>query len=242
MDIVRTSEPAIDAGRRIGGAIRTATEAGQSVLLHIAGGSAAAVLDSIPFDLPYQKVTCAVTDERVSTASGENNFAALSASAWFVRAEDEGMEAIDTTAHVGESPEALRDRFDAAVRTWHDRNPGGAVIGLFGIGTDGHTAGMIPGCLSDAEFEERFCGDAWVATLDATGVNPFPERVTLTLSYIKDRVDTAIVYAVGKEKKVILDKILTSDAAGEGSAEGLAAMPALVFKNHSESVIVTDSE
>lgn len=215
--IVTSKEPAKEAGIRIGEAIKSAHMLDQNrpILLHIAGGSAMDVLDFIPFGLnfEYATVTCTVTDERFSFVPDENNFGKLSKHAWYAFAREMGMDVIDTSVEEGDTLESHAARFEEALRTWHARNPDGVVIGLFGVGVDGHTAGIIPGCVSDEEFDKRFLGEQWVATLDATGHNPIPLRVTLTLSYIRDHVDHAYVYAVGDEKQPLLKLLVAGNVS-----------------------------
>lgn len=69
------------------------------------------------------------------------------------------------------------------------------VVGLFGIGADGHTAGILPG--SQAVHEQNLVS-AYIA--------PDYERITITPAAIA-KINLAIVYATGYEKATALQNL-----------------------------------
>ncbi|TAL14516.1 hypothetical protein EPN95_02895 [Patescibacteria group bacterium] len=94
-------------------------------------------------------------------------------------------------------------------------------VGLFGMGTDGHTAGIKPG----------------TSAVDATGWataftgNDF-ERITITFDAIK-QLDEVVVQAMGADKTAILDSLLHEDIE-------IKVQPAQVLKSVAKSTIFTD--
>lgn len=93
-------------------------------------------------------------------------------------------------------------------------------IGFFGIGADGHTAGIKPksAALTAQRLAEHFIGEDF-------------ERITVTPKLIA-ALDEAVVYAVGAEKQSQLDK-LTKDL-------DIAEQPAQVLKGASSLTIFND--
>lgn len=72
-------------------------------------------------------------------------------------------------------------------------------IGLFGIGTDGHTAGIKPNSpgVDDSRLVVEYVGDDF-------------ERITITTEAIK-RLDEAVLYVRGHEKDAQIEKLLHED-------------------------------
>lgn len=97
------------------------------------------------------------------------------------------------------------------------------VIGQFGIGSDGHTAGILP--LSAACLEN----DRFVAYYRAADF----ERITLSFRALK-MVDQAYVFAFGNNKRETLQKLLDNDAE-------LEDQPAQIFRQFiKESYIINN--
>jgi 6-phosphogluconolactonase/glucosamine-6-phosphate isomerase/deaminase len=92
-------------------------------------------------------------------------------------------------------------------------------LGFFGIGPDGHTAGMLPD--SPAVTAQGF----------ASGYSANYERITMTVPAIR-RLDEAVVYAVGENKWPVLDQL-------EGQVE-LTKQPAQALKPVSKLTIFND--
>jgi 6-phosphogluconolactonase/glucosamine-6-phosphate isomerase/deaminase len=94
------------------------------------------------------------------------------------------------------------------------------VIGLFGIGTDGHTAGILPN--SPATQAEGF------ATSYTT---PEFKRITMTFQAIK-QVDEVLLYATGEHKHKMLDRLEQEIRLNE--------QPAQILKQISQFSIYND--
>lgn len=89
------------------------------------------------------------------------------------------------------------------------------VVALMGIGLDGHTAGIIPYSEDPKKFKDLFEGDEALVNYNAGHKNFHPLRTTVSISFLKNRVDQAFVYVKGEEKKEILKKVLESKNTAE---------------------------
>ncbi len=100
------------------------------------------------------------------------------------------------------------------------------IVGLFGIGSDGHTAGILPGSplsVETAEDEGRFA---------AGYVTDRFTRITVAPPFFR-YIDYAVAYAAGSEKRAAL-------ATLEREAP-IAAQPAQLLKRARETVVFTDA-
>jgi len=94
-------------------------------------------------------------------------------------------------------------------------------IGLFGMGTDGHTAGLKPGttAVTATGWATDFSGDDF-------------ERITMTFDAIK-QLDEVVIQAMGADKTEILDTFIHQGLPPE-------AQPAQVLKLVAKSTLFTD--
>jgi len=95
------------------------------------------------------------------------------------------------------------------------------VIGQFGIGADGHIAGILPGSPATTATE-------WVVAYEA----PPYTRVTLSFPALR-RIDAAYVIAMGDDKRTALHKLETENLP-------LAEQPSQILKELSEAYIYND--
>lgn len=95
------------------------------------------------------------------------------------------------------------------------------VIGQFGLGADGHTAGILPGSVGVHEKEKIVIG--------YTG--PDYQRITTTPAYFP-KIDLAIGVALGKNKTEVIKRIPT-----EVSAD---VQPAQLLLKTKELIVYTD--
>jgi 6-phosphogluconolactonase/glucosamine-6-phosphate isomerase/deaminase len=92
-------------------------------------------------------------------------------------------------------------------------------LGLFGMGSDGHTAGLLPGS-SALESQEL--------AADFTG--PDFERITMTPAAIA-KLDEAVLYAVGKTKHAVLAQLKRDVQLNQQPAQVLKHVPRLTVFN-----------
>jgi 6-phosphogluconolactonase/glucosamine-6-phosphate isomerase/deaminase len=98
------------------------------------------------------------------------------------------------------------------------------VIAIMGIGSDGHTAGIMPFPKNHTLFQKLFEDeDRWVVSYDAEDKNPYPLRITVTIPFLKKNVQQVIAFVVGQEKSTALRYVIATD-------ESVAKTPARVMR------------
>jgi 6-phosphogluconolactonase/glucosamine-6-phosphate isomerase/deaminase len=176
-------------------ALRSHLANNERVLWLLSGGSAIDVAVRVSQLLPidYQEnLYVMLMDERYGTVGhADSNWKGMQA-AGFDFAKVTAMPTLD-----GYDAERTRDLFEQHFTElmkacqYH--------VGLFGIGADGHTAGILPHSEASASHE--------VVAMYSAG--PF-QRITLTADALK-RLDEAFVYAIGKDKWPVMAQILNED-------------------------------
>ncbi len=208
----------------------------QPVLCLVSGGSALEVLDVVRVPEDCRHLTLAVVDERFSSDPSVNNFAQLAATEFFASVIRKGGQSIDTRPNQGETVAGLAQRFQSSLTAWKHQFPEGMVVALLGIGADGHTAGILP--VPDHEqdwFASCFNdSDQWVVGYDAGRKNPYPVRVTTTLSFLRERVDQSIAFAIGESKRDAIRRVFAD--TGE-----LYTTPARILREMRQVTLVVES-
>ena len=203
----------------------------QSVLLLLSGGSAFSILEHVDSNIVGSDVTIGMLDERFSKDETVNNFAQFSQLAFYKEAVRYGASFIDTRVKENESQSELADRFEQALRSWKKIYPEGVCIATMGMGANGHTAGIMPFPENPTLFQKLFDDDThWVAAYDAETKNPYPLRVTVTLSFLRQVMDHAVIFIAGREKEGVLNQVLSE----EGTC---AKTPARVVRDMKDAVL-----
>lgn len=132
-----------------------------------------------------------------------------------------GFDAQGLTLHqvlLGEDIETTTTRYDGLLNTLFEKSD--YTIGLFGMGADAHTSGLLPGnpVMEDTHFVGRYDG-------------PDFQRVTTTPTCIRS-IDEAVLYAVGDNKWPALAEL---EADGDVNNQ-----PVRVLKDISSLHIFTD--
>jgi 6-phosphogluconolactonase/glucosamine-6-phosphate isomerase/deaminase len=209
MDVIETTAPVSAAGAALGSLLTEQSD--RATLLLVSGGSALAILESVPASTLSPHLTITVLDERYSPDPAVNNFSQLSRTHFFERAQAQGAHFIPTTVTEGMSRTALRAGYAQALTEWHHNHPTGQVLATLGIGADGHTAGIFPN-VPTVDFN----GPEWVVDYTVPeGTNPYPERVTVTNTFLKTMVDSAVGY-FDRVQKPTLVGVVRSPAAAQG--------------------------
>ena len=194
-------------------AIITQLEAGKKVLWLIPGGSSIAVaveVAKILIGSPFGKLTVTLTDERYGEMNHQDsNWLQLQQAGFYL------PEAHLIPVLSGKDKEATTE--DYAMCLKEELANTDYSIGFFGIGDDGHTAGILPG--SPAVHSEHL-------TADYSGGNF--ERITITPKVIA-QLDEAFVYAVGESKWAALLKLESEVALNEEPAQILKQVPKLTI-------------
>lgn len=204
------------------------------VLLLLAGGSSVELYNGINPEFLSADITVTVTDERFSEELDVNNFAILQATSFYNDLIQVDAFCINTQPNGGESMAECAARFEKNLKEWKRDFPKGTIIAVYGMGADGHTGGMIPGVLSDAEFTQKFnTEDVWVSDIDATGAIEHPLRFSTTISFMKSQVNHALFYVTGSAKKEAFTRAVSGSTT-------YAETPASVMCDMKDVVVFTD--
>lgn len=200
--------------------IGQALEKGEQVAWFVSGGSAIAVAVTVSTRLPAsQRLQVLQVDERYGLPNHpdanwrrlrEAGFAADKFHCWPVLGDRD----------LAGSTEA----YDQLVATMLGESQ--LRVGLFGIGDDGHTAGLLPGssALNSEQFVASFQG-------------PDYQRITMTAAAI-NRLDLAVAYAVGDSKRPALNDLLQDQSFRWQPAQALKlADESFVFNDQLEAAV-----
>lgn len=225
-----SEKPAEGAGKYISDLL--AVNHGRPILLMLAGGSSLSVLNYINPQYLGSHITVTVTDERFTDDIVDNNFSNLQSQSFYNDLVNVDAYCIDTQIYGDETVTGHAERFEKNINDWKKEFPKGIIIALYGIGADGHVAGIIPGIMSDDEFDKHFNSSRLVAHLDAGSKNERPLRVTSTFSLMR-QVDFPLFFVSGNEKKEALEKTLSNDGK-------MTETPARIIKEMKPSFVFTD--
>ena len=212
-----TNDPIVDAAHHIANVIDAHTRQGKRVLWLASGGSGVAVAESVTNLLTghdTSRLTVSLTDERYGPIDHANEN-------WRILLDHHAIPAgADTFRPLdGASIDHATQQFDAWLK--HQFEVTDYTIGLFGIGADGHTAGIKPHSHPLDErtsFAYSFTGEDF-------------ERITMTFGAI-ERLDEIVIQAAGADKKAALAAALSPD-------QSLAEVPAHIFTRHPHAIVYT---
>ncbi len=223
-------EAARGLARDISGYVREQTV---PALLLLSGGSALSVVERLSVWDDMKGLTIVALDERFDPTNRESNLAHIAGTTWFSRATANGASAIDTGTLPVDTSETLAERFSQALAAWRMAHPTGIIVGLFGMGDDGHTAGIFPLPEDERTFTERFQGERAVVAYRAPDTVKNPFRITVTLSYIRSFA-RGFAYLCGENKRKKLDQLRRNEPLP------LSVFPAGILKELPMVSIATD--
>ena len=230
MEVIETERLKEDAGKVLTEVLRA--HAQKPILLMLSGGSALSVLEYVKVEIIGSHITITVLDERFSLDSTINNFTQLEQTAFYAACVERNAHFIPTKVSDGDSIEKVRDRFDSALHKWKEQHPDGVIIATMGIGKDGHTAGIFPG-----KYAVDFNGGSWVSSYNVPNeVNPYPDRITVTNTFLREQVDEAILIVTGGEKAQIFKELYDLLQQGENKFE----KPMSVILKMKKVILCTD--
>lgn len=210
-------ENAGQVGEVITRLIRTHLDEGEQVLWLVSGGSAVSIAVETSRllqqgQVPTGKLVVSLVDERYGEVGhADSNWRQLM---------DGGFELPGARLEPvlkGKGMEATAADFSAFLEEWLGRAD--YRIGLLGIGPDGHTTGILP-------RSSAVDAPGLVATYEGGGYR----RITTTAGAL-EKLDEAVVYAVGKAKWPVLDKLESELPATEQPAQLLKRIPNLTIYN-----------
>ncbi len=183
--------------------IKKARAENKTILFLTSGGSAFLILEYIKEAALGPDITIGVLDERFDPTNEANQFSRLKDTTFYNTALGKSCKFIDSSVNKWQTLEELAKEFENSLRLWKKGNPDSMIISTIGMGPDGHTSGIMPFPEDPPRFNELFKGKDWVTSYDAEGKNPYPLRVTTTLTFLKT-IDHPIVYIIGNDKKTAL--------------------------------------
>lgn len=204
----------------------------RDVLFLSSGGSAMGVLDRIHESVIAPYLTIGIFDERYDPTNKTSNYAQLRKTAFYKRAVQHGCRLIDTSTQPGQTQEELADYYENELRSWRARHPRGAIMATMGIALNGHTAGIMPFPDEPERFRELFEKERWIVAYDATGKNPYPNRVTTTYTFLR-HVDIVGVFLVGAPKGKVFRDVVEGDDC--------ATLPGRIVKTLPRGAVYTDA-
>jgi 6-phosphogluconolactonase/glucosamine-6-phosphate isomerase/deaminase len=206
---------------------------GEPALLLLSGGSSLEVMDYISTKHFGQNITIAFVDERWSKTPADLNLTSFLESDFYHKIKNRRLDILNIKTEGTKSFKVSAKLFEKELENWFLDTPKGKAIGIFGVGCDGHTAGVMPYPEKQKWFNNAFVGKSWVIGYDATGKNPLAERISVTLSFIKKKIRTAFVYITGEEKRGALARLIADKGI-------LAETPARIYRGIQRSIIFTD--
>jgi 6-phosphogluconolactonase/glucosamine-6-phosphate isomerase/deaminase len=188
------------------------------VLWIVPGGSSIPAAVEIMKSLPEEEtknLAIFLTDERYGEVGHINSNAKQLADAGFASKQAIFVPALAP----GFSLEETKERYSEAVKRAFEHAE--VIIGLFGIGTDGHLAGILP-------HSEAIEADGWVTAYTASEHT----RVTLTFEALR-HLSVAYAFVFGEAKKQALELLQNEDLP-------LADEPSQILKELPEAYIYND--
>jgi 6-phosphogluconolactonase/glucosamine-6-phosphate isomerase/deaminase len=227
MEIIHTDNPAENAGMALIALLIKYQN--KPILLLLSGGSSLSLIDEVDTNFIGKNVTLGIVDERCTKNEADRNFTKLAATDFFKSAIANGASVLSPNILPCSEAGNVATDWSSQLRNWFLTNPDGICIATLGIGPDGHIAGMFPG-----EWPVDFFGSDLVVSYSVPKeVNPFTNRLTITNTFLLEKVDHAIVYVVGQEKAPIL-KII------EEKSDSLEKIPAQILYQMKSTVLFTD--
>jgi 6-phosphogluconolactonase/glucosamine-6-phosphate isomerase/deaminase len=202
--------------RKAGERLTTMLSIDTPTLFLCSGGSSLALLDHIDASILSSHCVIGMVDDRWSLDPTVNNFLQFEGTKFGQTVKARGLTLLDTVPLPEETLEQTAIRFEKDLRAWRSENPEGQVVITQGMGPDGHTVGILPFPEAPDLFETTFNNlDRWTAGYDATGKNPYPKRITVTLPFLRAVVDYALMYLASADKEVTLQSALETGPVAE---------------------------
>lgn len=168
-------------------------------------------------------------DERVSGEPRINNYLQLKS-----RYQSHPVTALtmDTSPKENESVENFAARINDSFleKLTELNNP--KIISILGIGKDGHTAGIFP--MDEVSFRRTYQDDLTYVPVHVEGLT-IDSRASFTPSWLLSNADELIGYAVGPDKKEMLENL-------SSETKKLNERPAELLNLHKRAFIYTDQD
>ncbi len=204
---------------------------GEDILLLLSGGSALSILDYVETEYINERVTIGLSDERFTIDVLGNNYLLLQETNFYKKAAEAGAHFLTSSPVEKETQEAFAERIKLNIESYFYAHPESYAIGIFGIGEDGHTAGIFP--MSEEDFTAVYrTSDFYIPVIQNT--NAYPYRSTITPAFIEEVLDDVVLYAVGTNKCDNILNYMYNRTFAEHE------IPALIPASHPQSILFTD--
>ncbi|MDD5343784.1 MAG: 6-phosphogluconolactonase [Smithella sp.] len=211
--VIKTTTKPEDAANFIASSILNQLKAGKKVLFFVTGGSSIVVAVQVAEILKKyscKNLTITLTDERYGPADHFNSN--------YFQLVEKGFnlpEARIIPILIDEDQNITTEKFDAVLN--QEFSLADYKIGLFGIGIDGHTAGILPDSVA-IQSQNLAC------SYDT----PVFSRITITPKAI-ERLNEAVVWMQGKEKLEVLENLKNDIEISKQPAQILKKVPLLTI-------------
>ncbi len=183
----------------------------KAILFLIPGGSGLSVLPYIDTVALGGHITVSMIDDRFSRDPSVNNFLQVTNTSFYKECVAKGVKFISSLPEETDDIKATSTRWEQALHVWDTEHPTDRiVVALFGMGTDGHIAGMMPYPYDGQEFADLFERESFLTGYDAGTKNQYSLRMTVTITFLKDVIDQAFLYVNGEEKTDMVKKVMDS--------------------------------
>jgi 6-phosphogluconolactonase len=190
------------------------------VAICLAGGSSPKQLfellatDAYRSRIPWERVHWFIGDERFVPADDPLNNMAMARRAFLDRCAPAAN--VHSIATEGVDVKESARRYEAELQSFYGADRLDPVRPLFdlvllGVGPDGHTASLFPGCPAAQETER------WVVDVPKAHVEPFVPRITLTLPTLGSCREM-LFEASGAGKRAILTRVFDGEDLPAGRA------------------------
>lgn len=205
--------------RAVGARMRTLLQSKPAVLWLVSGGSNIpiqhAIMEMVPDSLS-RKLVIVPVDERFGPFGHKDSNSRQMRDAGFDPKHAEWIDPLDYGLSLAETVRLFNDTLSRKIAD------GAYIVGTFGVGADGHTAGILP--YSPALHSSEI----------AVGYNaPDYTRITICADSIASHCDEAYISAFGENKKEAVMTILRRSDTRE-------KIPALLFHNVDSSILYND--
>ena len=189
-------------------------KADRPALLLVSGGSSLAVLDTMSDVAVRANMQIGQIDERWTKYDRDLNAYTYKKTDFAKILSERGIPFVPIDTTFAQSAMESAQNYEDYLKRWRGLFSNGLVVGLFGIGTDGHIAGILPFPNQKEMFEQTFLNTRqWYAGYDTGAVGSFPTRITMTLHALMQEVDMSVVYVSGEEKREALRRTLLPDGS-----------------------------
>lgn len=163
----------------------------EQVLLLLSGGANVKVAEKAKDLINGKNIETYALDERYSSSPDLNNSLIL---------QSQGILLNVMVPRLGETLEAFGKRFNSNLLNWRRNNPNGLVVATWGMGADGHVAGISPMPDKPEVFEKLFMQSSDWAVGYSGSLTP-PQRVTVTPQLVLQEIDYLLGFISGEEKR-----------------------------------------